>query len=253
MFLEKGKISIISFCLAYFWASLLTANTIDAPFKAWIELEHKSERARIVGKFRNDSNKDLNLSYKMTVVHQAKSGRSTNNQADQFNATPGITIALSEINVKLNSKDYYRILLEVYSGKNRIATDSLVNGKLNKPQAKKINKVNEILELDGLIIDETRSKLGGDFYDLFYRNWSVPEGVKDFTIRVKELPARGRVARISIEVNNEEMTQRVLQPRAEIIESQAFRAIRIIQHKLKTRSEVNKELESQDQRGSGLF
>jgi len=229
-------------------------QTTELPWKAWIEINKDGENARVIGQFRYDGTEKINLSYKLTVEREAKSGRSTNHQQSDFEATPGTTTLLSEVTINISDEDYYHISLEVFKGKEKIAVDSLINGTpVNKVTPPTKHAKDEDLELDGLIINETRSKIGRDFYDVFYRNWSAPKEARDFVIRVRELPARGRIARISIEVNNEEVTQRVLQPRAEIIKSQAFYAIRLVQQRLKARSAINKEIGNEDQQGSGIF
>lgn len=38
------------------------------------------------------------------------------------------------------------------------------------------------MEVDGLIMDETITKVGRDFYDLFYSSWSTPMNAKIFQL-----------------------------------------------------------------------
>ena len=252
--INKGYSILLCCCLMCFTLSGAAMQTTEQPWKAWIEMNQDGENARITGQFRNDGTEKLNLSYKLTVEREAKSGRSTNHQQSDFEATPGTTTLLSEVNINVSKENYYRISLEVFKGKEKIAVDSLINGtQTNKVIPLSKHAKDEDLELDGLIINETRSKIGRDFYDVFYRSWLAPKEARDFVIRIRELPARGRIARISIEVNNEEVTQRVLQPRPEIIRSQARYAIRIVQQRLIARSAINKEIENEDQQGSGIF
>jgi len=111
----------------------------------------------------------------------------------------------------------------------------------------------EELEISGLIIDETRSKIGRDFYDLFYRKWQAPNGAESFSIILKEYPTRGRVARVGIEVNGKLVFQPVLQPREEILERRASQAVNVVSKYLLDQKQLNAELESQDQSGSGIF
>jgi len=111
----------------------------------------------------------------------------------------------------------------------------------------------EELEISGLIIDETRSKTGRDFYDLFYRKWQAPTGAESFSIILKEYPTRGRVARIGIEVNGKLVFQPVLQPREEILEMRAGQAVNVVSKYVQDQKQLNAELESQDQSGSGIF
>ena len=81
------------------------------------------------------------------------------------------------------------------------------------------------LEINGMVVDETRSKHGRDFYDLFYTSWSEPEESYAYTIRIEEKPGRGRGTVIVVRVNDEIVYQSQLQPRYEVVEQAALQAV----------------------------
>ena len=71
---------------------------------------------------------------------------------------------------------------------------------------KQRSKEDEIsVEIDGLVVDETLTKVGHDFYDAFYSNWVAPVGAKDYTLFIKETPPRMNRFTISIYVNDDEV------------------------------------------------
>lgn len=110
------------------------------------------------------------------------------------------------------------------------------------------------IEIGGLIIDDTRSKIGRDFYEFFYGKWVEPKDSDAFSVIIKELPAtRGRASRIAIELDGTVVVERLVQPRQEIIEALAQQAVNIVQQQLSRKKQLNKELESPDQSGSGIF
>lgn len=76
-----------------------------------------------------------------------------------------------------------------------------------------------------MIVDETRSRHGRDFYDLFYTLWSPPEDVYAHTIRIQERPGRGRGSVIVVRVNDEIVYQSQVQPRYSVVEQAAARAV----------------------------
>lgn len=80
-------------------------------------------------------------------------------------------------------------------------------------------------EIDGLVVDETQTKIGRDFYDVFYARWNPPEGAVNYTVRVQEQPLPNLGTRISVRVNDEVAFQGMLQPRYDFIESAAQQAI----------------------------
>lgn len=77
------------------------------------------------------------------------------------------------------------------------------------------------LEVDGLIVDETITKIGRDFYDVFHRQWEAPPSAKNFTILIKERPTRGNGALIQVALNDELLFEQQLQPRFDVIEETA--------------------------------
>lgn len=81
------------------------------------------------------------------------------------------------------------------------------------------------LALDGLVVDETLTKLGRDFYDLFYARWRPPDGALNYTIAVQERPAPGLGSVILVQLNDEIVFQARLQPRYEFAEQAARQAV----------------------------
>nr|WP_230392275.1 curli production assembly/transport protein CsgE [Pontibacter sp. FD36] len=77
------------------------------------------------------------------------------------------------------------------------------------------------MEVDGLIVDETITKVGRDFYEIFHNKWEPPLFAKNFTILIKEFPTRGNGALVQIQVNEELIFEQQLQPRYDVIEELA--------------------------------
>jgi len=83
-----------------------------------------------------------------------------------------------------------------------------------------------MLEIDGMIHDETRSKAGRDFYDVFYTYWQNPPEASNFSIRIYEQPSPSLGTIIYVQVNDVETFRMRLQPRYDIIEEAAQFAVR---------------------------
>ncbi len=81
------------------------------------------------------------------------------------------------------------------------------------------------LEIDGLVVDETLTKVGRDFYDVFFRLWQPPKDAINFTIAVQEQPAPGTGTIVSVLVNDELVFQSRLQPQLEYVETAAQQAV----------------------------
>lgn len=109
------------------------------------------------------------------------------------------------------------------------------------------------LEIDGLIIDETRTKVGRDFYEVFYNKWTPPTQAKNYTITIKEIPGRSRQSQVAIYVNEERLIQRNVQPRAEMIEALAANSANAIASYLKKDAQRDKNISSEKSGGIGLY
>lgn len=109
------------------------------------------------------------------------------------------------------------------------------------------------LEVDGLIMDETITKVGRDFYDLFYSNWNAPKNAKNFTIVIKEMVLPGLATQVTILVNDNEVFKQRVQPRYDILEQMSNYAIQRTGKYLINYEKMKSQLDGDDQSGSGIF
>lgn len=92
------------------------------------------------------------------------------------------------------------------------------------------------LNAGGMVLDESRSKMGSDFYDIFYSNWQSPGDKFSFTITISERPTRSRGTVVMVQLDGQNVFQNRLQPKYAKIEQAANRAIQICQRYLKTKN-----------------
>lgn len=109
------------------------------------------------------------------------------------------------------------------------------------------------MEIDGLIVDETRTRAGRDFYEIFFSKWEPPPSASNYTIRITERPYRMRMSLLSITINDDEVVKTPLQPRYEIVTVMAEKMVKHIYDYLLEKQKVQQQLEQEDQTGSGLF
>lgn len=67
-------------------------------------------------------------------------------------------------------------------------------------------------DVDGMVLDETRSKTGRDFYNAFYAAWAKPDGVSNYIIRISEKPGPGMGHIVFIEIDHDEVFELRLRP-----------------------------------------
>ena len=109
------------------------------------------------------------------------------------------------------------------------------------------------IEIDGLLVDDTKTKTGKDFYDLFYGSWEAPTGAKNFTITISEKPFRLSSTLIVVSINETPVYQSVLQPRQDIVEGLSQDAISTTQSYLANYEEIMRQLNGDDMSGSGIY
>ena len=122
--------------------------------------------------------------------------------------------------------------------------------------AQDISQAEELkLEIDGLVVDQTLTKTGRDFYELFYNQWQPPSGAKNYTLLIQEQPSRGpgMGTQINILINDHQVVAIPLQPRYAIIENYAGKAVRIAANYLKNYQQIQRDLDGQDRMGNGIY
>ena len=102
--------------------------------------------------------------------------------------------------------------------------------------------MDEGLGITGLILDETRTKAGHDFFELFSVQWTtIP--LLNYSITIGEQPDRGRGSFIKVSIDDTMVFFQRLNPRMQEIEELADRAIQVCRLVLVRRLETAGELE----------
>lgn len=184
----------------------------------------------------------------------------------------GKTLALpDQPNLLLNGNflvadgEFERVVLQVFQKDELVATAQAVGPKpaplLSSEMPNQPNPSEEPFHLDdaeiqGLILDETHSKLAQDFYELFFNNWSsVEEDIKtNFTITFREQPnIIGIGSRVMVELNGEEVLQLNLQPRREVLETLALQLVESLYSQIMNPDQSYQEINTDDISGSGIY
>lgn len=109
------------------------------------------------------------------------------------------------------------------------------------------------LEIGEMIFDETITKVGRDFYDEFFSRWSNPTQLKDFSISIKEMPMPGIGTQITVMLDEIEILKQFIRPNQEMIEMLAEYGVGLTNQYLLNYQEIQAQLQSVDQSGTGIF
>ncbi len=232
--------------------------------------------AIITGLVRSQAEKIQALSYALQLKKIGPTGNVMTTQSGSFTLEPDEEKSLTNVTINLGATAAFEINFKVFDDERIVTTKQMKSDEVfmqkfralqplpspNTPQKEtkqetekkqKPRNAVDALEIDGLILDETRSKTGRDFYDIFYNKWVAPAEARDFSITIRELPSRGRSARIAVEVNGNILFSRFLQPRQDILELLAEQTVTVIQKHLSDSEKLKNDMEVDDQKGSGIF
>ena len=109
------------------------------------------------------------------------------------------------------------------------------------------------LEIGEMIFDETITKVGRDFYELFFNSWTNPTQIKDFSITIKERPMPGMGTQIRVFMDEHEILSQFIQPNLEQIEMLAEYTVGLASRYLLNYQDIQAQLQNEDQAGTGIF
>ena len=98
-------------------------------------------------------------------------------------------------------------------------------------------------EAEGLVLDQALTKLGHDFYDLFYSAFEAPPGSTGFTVLVGERPGRGNSSLVVLTVDEQELLETPLPTRLDQMEELVAEVVGIAQGYLAETQRVSGLLE----------
>ncbi len=240
-----SKYFIFIFLLAY--STVTYAQFYNKEYKAKILVRNDSEFYTFAATAENLTPTDVNLKYEFIVFNgDANNNISKNTQSDLFfikgndkkilstvtvnyNETGKITIVLILYNLDGKPVGQDRLELKSVDGHQKIVIDEK-HGEKDKQNSDQASPQDGII-FDGLVVENTLTKAGRDFYKYFYADY-YNRGIKTKkNIVIEEVPGRMRTTRISVKIDGELIWQFFSQPKRDFLKSMAKTALeRSIKH-----------------------
>jgi hypothetical protein len=117
-----------------------------------------------------------------------------------------------------------------------------------------------------LILDNTRTKIGREFYENFFREWSSASSdtlvvsafiaalnPEDFTITIDELPNPNQGAIIQISVNDVPLWGQFVQPRGDVVGAAVTAATEALIAYFESYQDFQQQMLSDDMQGTGVY
>lgn len=215
----------------FIFLSVLAYGQEDKKVTAKIESSHIENQIKLKAVVINNTAVYKELNYLLVSIKKGDGGNLSNNQqSGKFSVNPNEVKALSEISVNLEPKDALKAFLYIRDEETRtlVAKDSLeLNNDLFKKKAAKIEE-DAVYELKGLTIDETKTKVGKDFYDMFYLQYSQLPDKSTSAVTISELPLRGTSGQINIQIDDKVIYSFMTNPGEDYLKEQLAFSLKYI-------------------------
>jgi len=192
---------------------------------------------KVVGSAYNKTEINKSLRYVLSVIksNERNSNSSNNKQEGRFVLEPGIKKNLSETSINVFEDDRTIILLLIYDDDKIIGKDrKVLNGvegeeDLVKETSTENQDVKESQEdgfiLRGMVIENTKTKAGGDFYDLFYSSYLSKNINGEKIVKVEEKLAIANNTQIQVVVGDDVVMQFIMNPRNQYLHAMVDQTI----------------------------
>lgn len=236
---------ILIFFFSLFFMNAYT-QFYNKDIKAEILIEKTSEFYTFSATAENTTLSDHSLRYEFTVYQTDANGNtSSSSQGNRFYINAGQKQRLSVLTVNYSVDSKVILLLMIYDledhpvGKDRIILNNEkeeednLDKKFEKQQAfsKAYNPgpdqaaPQDGFVMPGLIVENTMTKAGRDFYRYFYSEYYNLGIQTSVNITIDEVPGRMRSTRISVKVGDALVWQFLAQPRKAFLQQMASTAL----------------------------
>jgi|TARA_R100000479_G_scaffold33554_4_gene14291 hypothetical protein len=243
------------------------AQIYNTDVEANIETENNNEFIKITGTALNKSEINQSFRYILSVIktNPGNTNRSKSDQTGRNVLKSGEKAELSSTTINSDNRDRIIILLLIYDnddsliGKDRIVfnggklvetdnedyieSENTTEDSLKDEEEDVDSGMKDGIELKGIVVEDTKTKPGRDFYTMFYSayNTSNINGKKIVTIR--EVLALGRNTKIEVKVGDEVVLDFFVRPKNEYLKAMrdvALRKVFSYFQKLKREKEIIK-------------
>ncbi len=215
----------------FIFLSVCAYGQEDKKIVAKIGKEVIEKQLKIKALVNNNTSTYQELNYLLISIKKGAGGNLSNNkQSGKFSINPNESKSLSEMSVNLEKGDALKAFLYIRDEETQklIAKDSLeINQDFFKQTVGVVEK-EEAFELSGLTIDDTKSKIGKDFYDLFYIQYNQIPDKSNSAITITELPARGTSGQINIQIDDKVIYSFMTNPSEDYLKEQLDFTLRYI-------------------------
>ena len=243
--MKSSKLFII--LLINMMTTFISAQNLEdsVAVQAKIVMSQNGEMINLKATGTNNTRVFEELNYLLISVKQGPTGNISNNkQQGKFVIKPGESKMLSETNINLKSTDQLKVYLFIRDEqKNKLVSkDSLEISSTNKNEGLSQEASEELEMFKGLVLENTKTKVGRDFFDFFYSQYSQLPEKYNFIINITEQPVRGQRGQIIIESDDKLLYSFITNPNEDYLKAQANALLNILKEYNQKKTLINKEI-----------
>lgn len=248
----------LSFIIFILLSSVLQAQIFNKEVEAKIKVIPQGVMYTLTGFVLNKTDLNKSLFYRMSVIknNQNQEVPSKTDQEGLFVLEPNETKNLASSTVNVGEDQRIIVFLLIYQdslvvGKDRIVINGLEGEDSLKPLViregeayklmQEVEKEVDIVLLKGLVVEDTKTKPGRDFYRFFYTAYNANNVNGEEVVKVQEVLAIGINTQIKILVGQDIVAQFFLNPRASFLEEKAEQSVYMVNRHLIRLKEAKKQ------------
>lgn len=210
--------------------------------KAKIEIEKIENMLSVTGTVENLKPGFKNISFKLSVfkTNKTNSNSSKNAQDGRITLEPIQKVTLSKTLVNVDKDDRIILLLLIYDENNAIiGKDRIVIGDEQETKTGALTP-KDGLEMTGIVSNDTKTKLGNDFYDFFYTEFLKLKVNSNKIVTIQEELTFGRTTRIIVSIDGEIIDEFITRPDEDFLKYMAQNSTAKVFKYFKIMEEQNK-------------
>lgn len=215
------NVKLASFFFFLFSISYSNAQIMNTHIEAILDVKQDADRLHITAVAQSKTEVTESISYKLSLIRTnlITQNQSKNDQGGRQVVEPFQRITLSSTQINTTPEDRLIVLLLLYDGNEKligtaryVVNEDRDETKIKEKLAQQLEEDTEIslqpeavpyanITFKGIVVDETKTKAGRDFYQLYYSNYLSNNINSEHIITLTESITLGNNTKITIKTN----------------------------------------------------
>lgn len=238
------KLKIIIFLSLIFQVSIAQQHT-NTEVVAKIKTETIDGAISLLSTATNTTEVYKSLNYTFTVYKtDDQNNIAKNTQEGRFTLEANESKELSNISINIENKNKIVVLLLIFEDDKIVGKDRLAFNEIVQKEAEKVEEdtSDDGIELKGIVVEETKTKPGRDFYEFFYNSYTLNQINGNKIVGVHESLSFGRTTIIQVKVEDRVIHKFIGKPDLEYLEQMSKVAIRKVYKYFKDLKKQKKDI-----------